>query len=241
LFIIGAVVVLLLVVVVAGGGGGYLSGAAGAGCASPGAMQGVVVTTGDGVNLRGGPAATYAIVIGLKRCSMFDIKGRNSDASWLEVESNVGGSLLRGWVANGSDNYGNKWLNLNLTDIGAVPLSTATYGQQVPASGGSAGGGYGGPIGDNYFEIGGGYVSSGKITGLSASQPYNVTLAPADAPKKAVVIWQGTTNNDGSTGFQAPFPYTWADGSQIKSGNLTLVIYVNGAAQRTTQLAYSTK
>jgi hypothetical protein len=246
IWLIAGIVVVVLLGIVFAGDGGLLLGTAGSGCDFSSIPQNTdqakwgMVIVGNGMFLRASSDAKSAEVGKLPQCTIFEIKGRNTDAQWLAIK--VQGKTLEGWVSNGQDWTG-KWLYYN-TDLATIPVSNTTYAAPSgggSSSGGSSGSGYGGPIEDNYFIIGNGKVSSGKITGLPASQPYNVTLAPEKQPQKAVVIWQGTTGSDGTTSFQAPFPYTWSDGSQIKSGNLTLVIYVSGAAQRTISLAYSSK
>lgn len=240
-FIIGAVVVILLVIVVTGGGAGaFLSGTAVIGCDFSSIPQNTeqtkwgMIIVQNGMMLRTAPDTKAAELGRLSQCTIFEIKGRTADAQWLVIK--VQGKTLEGWMANGQD-YTGKWL-LFSTDIATIPVSSATYAPQLSSSGGSSGGGSGGPIADNYISIGNGKISSGKITGLPANQPCNVTLYPAGAPNKAVVIWQGTISSDGTMSFQAPFPSNWSDGSQVNYGTLTIVFYVNGAAQKSLNLTY---
>lgn len=224
----GSVATLLLVfVLVSGGlGGGAFFGAAGEICDYNDIPQdtestrwGMVVVE-NGMNVRASSNANSGLLGMIEKCTIFEVKGRTADTQWLAIQ--VQGTNQEGWVKNGEDFTG-KWLYYR-SDLSVIPVSDKTYTGIFIGSGNSA-------LPDNYVSIWNNTISTGKLTGLPANQACTVTLEPAGSPGKAVVIWQGTTDGDGATSFQAAIPSSWSDGSAVKSGNLSIVVQAGGASK----------
>ena len=208
--------------------GGSLSGAAGAladaaDCdmspLSGPAATGIVLA--DPLNFRTGPGLNYQVITVLQLCTPISLEGRTNDSTWLQVKVPGGAG---GWVYS---SYVQANINKKTLDV--------TTGAGGPVtSGGSPSGG------SSSISVS---IEGGKayayVYGMPANTTVNATLSPSSGAGKSVVVTSGTTNPNGDLVLNFTMPTTWADGSGVKSGSLTLTVS-GGGASMTAYITYYT-
>lgn len=207
--------------------GGALSGAAGAIANQAACDKSILagkdpagIVLADPLNLRTGPGLNYQVITMLEICKPVSLKGRSSDYAWLEVAlpGNVGGWVFAGYIQT----------NIN---IGSLKVSQASGG---PTTNNSSGSGTA-----NVSVIIQGGQTAAFVYGMPANTNISATLSPAGGSGKGLVVASGTTDANGNVTLTYPMPSTWADGSAVTSGSLTLTIS-GGGKTLTGYLSYYT-
>lgn len=211
------------------GTGGSLSGAAGnianlADCdtSSLSSKDPTGIVQADPLNLRAGPGLDYHVITMLAICQPVSLMGRSSDYAWLEVKlpGNVGG-----WVFSG-------YIQPNVS-MGSLKVTTASGGPVTnPSPGGSGGKG-------SVSVIIQANQTAAFVKGMPANTVISATLSPSGAPAKGVAVSGGRTDSQGDVTLTFPLPTTWADGSAVTSGTMTLTLS-GGGATLNAFLTYST-
>lgn len=219
--IVGGILVVLLLLFLALGGGNSLSlmGTALATCDETPLAQNQflgMIQAPWGVNVRIGAGQNYDYVnaakMGLPKCTIFELLGRNPDATWLLVKSET--ENLMGWIAIGQTWDGTPWekINMNIMDL---PVSKAVFGSQQ-TSGGQSGTNKGIVVSINNN------VASVSISGLAVNEPFYLMLAPSGNAVKSIAFYYGQADSNGNAQFKTTMPLTWADGSKVESGTLEM-------------------
>jgi hypothetical protein len=200
------------------GTGAGLSGAAGA-IADQGVCDTSVlanedptgIVLADPLNLRAGPGLDYSIITTLEICTPVSLNGRTGDYAWLEVSlpGNIGGWVFSGYVQ----------ANIN---IGDLDVTTAFGGPNSDTSPGSNSGGL-------YVSV----VIQGNqavafVYGMPANEDISAVLSPSDNSANGLLVASGQTDAQGNTALTFTMPTTWADGSALKSGTMTLTLTAGG-------------
>lgn len=162
------------------------------------------IVLADPLNMRVGPGLGNHVVTLLDFCTPVSLVGRNSDATWLQVQlpGNVDGWVFAYYIQ----------ANVNLNSL----EDTTGFGGEytAPSSGGQA------------------YVSviiqtnyaAAFVTGMPANEQVSAILSPTEGAGKSVVVSGGWTDADGNITLTFIMPEFWADGSPLKSGTMHLTI-----------------
>jgi hypothetical protein len=208
--------------------GGGLSGAAGA-MSNQAACDTTVLSSkdptgivlADPLNLRTGPGLNYQVITMLEVCKPVGLLGRTSDYAWLEVSlpGNVGGWVFAGYIQ----------ANTNLSNL---KVTTASGG---PAPGNAGSGSSNGIVS---VIIQANQVAA-FISGMPANTIISATLRPSSGSGKGLAVASGQTDAQGNATLTFPMPATWADGSAVTSGTMTLTL-TGGGDTLTAWLTYYT-
>ena len=173
---------------------------------------------GDPLNFRYGPGLDYTIKSTLEYCTPVTLLGRTSDSSWLLVKTNGG---LEGWVYSYYI-----YANVDFDDL------------EVATGYGGEGGGATSTKREVSVVIQYGQAAA-FVTGMPANKEIVAILAPDVGSAKGFQVASGWTDSNGAATLVFDMPTTWADGSTIKSGSMTLTVYV-GTVTYTANLTYYT-
>ena len=172
----------------------------------------------DPLNFRIGPGIDYDIISVLEYCTPVSLLGRNDDSSWLLVrlEGNV-----EGWVYS--------YYILSNMDINDLDVVTGYGGPNQPAS----------PAKRDVTVVIQYGQAAAFVTGVPANEQIVAILAPSQGSGKGLTVASGWTDSQGNATLVFQMPATWADGSTVKSGSMTLTIIV-GDVTLTAWLTYYT-
>ncbi len=157
----------------------------------------------DSLNLRAGPGQTYKVLSTMDFCQGMDVLGRDARGEWVAVQ--LPGHTLGGWA------YA-EYLQMNVA-LGTLPLATASGGP-VPTEAPPPG----------VWVVIENNIATVTINDLDADAAFTLTLYPKDKPGRAVQIAQGKTDANGHTTLSFTMPATWANGTQVRENQLTLVL-----------------
>ena len=182
-------------------------------------VDSVGVVLADPLNFRIGPGLIYDIKTTLGFCTPVSLVGRNEDASWLLVE--LEDSNLEGWVYS-------YYIQGNI-DFEDLEIKTGYGGPNTSPSVGT-----GAKSINVVIQYGDGVVF---VTGMPANTETYAVLNPSSGyGLKSVAVASGYTDENGDITLAFNMPTTWADGSSIQSGELTLTVTTDDV----TQTAYIT-
>ncbi len=173
------------------------------------------IVLADPLNLRTGPGLNYQVITMLEICKPVSLNGRSSDYAWLEVRlpGNVGGWVFAGYIqANVS--------------IGDLKVTTASGGPTTNTSSSR-----------NVSVIIQSNQVAAFVNGMPANSFITATLSPSNGSGKSVAVTSGQTDAQGNITLTFPMPTTWADGSAVTSGTMTLT-FTSGSATLTAWLTY---
>ena len=193
-----------------GATGANLSGAAGsmanAGICDASSLLGeepTGIVLADPLNLRVGPGLEYHVVTQLDYCTSLSLTGRTSDSAWLEIQ--LPGNVA-GWVYS----YYIK-ANINISDLevttgfgGADTSPSTTAGQRDVSV----------IIQTNQ--------AVAFVTGMPADVEISAVLSPEVGSGNGLTVASGWTDALGNATLTFTMPATWADGSDLESGSMTL-------------------
>lgn len=229
--IVGVVLVLLVIFALTSRGGEYLNlvGSAGASCDETPLAQNPnlgMIQAAWGINVRIGPGQNYDYVnpskMGLPKCTIFELLGRNADSTWPLVTSEK--ENLAGWIATGQTWDGTPWEKINM-DINTLPVSNTILGSQN-ASGGQSGTNKGIVVSIEKN------LASVSVSGLPANDPFYVTLAPSGISQKGILFYNGYADANGKAYFQSSMPLKWSDGSKVESGTLVMMAFATKTGEQ---------
>ena len=174
------------------------------------------------LNMRAGPGLNYRVLTMLEICTPVSIEGRSNNNAWLQIRlpGDVGGWVFAGYIQT----------NVN---IGDLKVTQAAGGPTTNTSTGSSGG-------QGYISVSvEGNQGYAYITGMPADTKVVATLSPSTGSGKSLAVASGWTNSSGNIILTFPMPKTWADGSAVKSGNMTLTV-TGGGSTMTAWITYYT-
>jgi uncharacterized protein YgiM (DUF1202 family) len=160
----------------------------------------------DPLNFRIGPGLSYDIISVLDYCTPISLLGRTDDSAWLlvRIQGNV-----EGWV------YAYYILaNMDINDLDVV---TGYGGPNQPA----------GPAKRGISVVIQYGQASAFVTGVPANEQIVAILAPSSGSGKSLTVTSGWTDAQGNATLVFQMPTTWADGSKVKSGSMTLTVIVD--------------
>jgi hypothetical protein len=165
------------------------------------------IVLADPLNFRIGPGLNYAIVTVLEYCTPVSLLGRTGDSAWLlvKLEGN-----LEGWVYS-------YYIFPNM-DISDLEVATGYGGpNESPDSSGKPGV----SVVIQYNQ------AVAFVTGMPANEQLVAILAPSTGSGKSLTVASGWTDAQGNATLIFDMPATWADGSNVTSGSMTLTIFVD--------------
>jgi len=201
-----------------------LSGAAGAAASaycdtSPlGNADPTGLVLADPLNFRIGPGLGYHIISVLDYCTPVSLLGRTDASDWLlvKIQGNVEGWVYSYYILS----------NMNIDDLDVV---TGYGGPSQPDS----------PAKRDISVV----IEYGRavtfVTGVPANQEIIAILAPSKGSAKGLQVASGWTDANGGATLIFDMPTTWADGSKITSGSMTLTVTA-GDVTLTAYLTYYT-
>ncbi|MEK6221379.1 MAG: SH3 domain-containing protein [Chloroflexota bacterium] len=170
------------------------------------------IVLADPLNFRIGPGLEFDIIRPLEICTPVIINGRTGDYAWLLVT--LPGNQ-EGWVFSG-------YIKANV-NYGDLDIATGFGGANTDESSGNS------SSSQNVSVIIEGNQAAAFIYGMPANQAISATLSPIDgAGGKSVSVANGQLDSDGNTALTFSMPTTWADGSALESGTMTLTLVAGG-------------
>jgi hypothetical protein len=163
------------------------------------------ITLGDPLNFRIGPGLDYSIVTTLDYCTSAKLIGRTTDESWLLIQlpGNMEGWVFSEYVMS----------NIDLTDL---KVTTGFGGENTVPSGTTGKLDFSAVIQYNQAAV--------FVTGMPANGPVVATLGPSQGSAKSLQVASGYADSQGTITLIFPMPSTWADGSKVESGTMSLII-----------------
>lgn len=157
----------------------------------------------DTLNLRAGPGQTYKVLTTMVFCQGMRVLGRDARSEWVAVQ--LPGQTIGGWA------YA-EYLKINVA-LSTLPLATASGGP-VPTE----------VIPPGVWVVIENNVATVTINEMEADADFTLTLYPKDKPRRAVQIAEGKTDANGYTTLSFTMPAKWANGTQVRENELTLVV-----------------
>jgi len=176
------------------------------------------IVLADPLNFRTGPGLNYHVMTVLDFCTPVGLKGRTSDSSWLEIETAEG---VGGWVYSA-------YIQANINKS-SLKVTTGAGGPVTSSSGGKS----------SVTVTIQANQAIAYVNGMPANTAISATLSPTSSSGKALVVASGQTDGQGNITLIFLMPATWADGSTVTSGNMTLEL-TGGGASMTAWITYYT-